>query len=187
MFSPDLTKDDFLQLVKSMSAEEFARLRYCQELAGVFIAVSKFEDTLIDAMEMCNRIKIDVALGDDADKWVKMIAKRSALQSSTLGSLIKILERHNISSTDLSYLKWLKKKRDYFVHRHFQDGAWPGDMSLLECNDMVRRLLAVQLWLERGERNIWMIFERAGLLVLDRLGDGSILVMNENWHEILYD
>jgi len=43
---------------------------------------------------------------------------------------------------------------------------------------MRRRLLAIQLWIERGERNIWLIFERAGFVELDRLADGGLLAMN---------
>ncbi len=187
MFSPVLTKDDFVQIVKAMSDEDFARLRYCQELAGAFIAISKFEDMLIHAMEMCNSIRIDFVLGDDADQWAKMIAKRSALQASTLGSLIKILEKHNVFPADILYLKWIKKKRDYFVHLNFQDGAWPGDMSIDECKELIRRLLAIQIWLERAERRIWTIFERAGFLDLERFHDGSVLAMNGDWHKKLDD
>jgi hypothetical protein len=43
---------------------------------------------------------------------------------------------------------------------------------------MRRRLLTIQLWLDRGERNIWLIFERAGFVELDRLPDGGLLAMN---------
>ncbi len=92
--------------------------------------------------------------------------------------MIKILERHEIDDADIAYLKWIKDKRDYFVHRLFHEGAWPGDLDESGCQLMRRRLVALQLLLERGERNIWLIFERAGFVELDRLSDSSLLAMN---------
>ena len=50
---------------------------------------------------------------------------------------------------------------------------------------MRRRLIAIQLWLERGERNIWLIFERAGFVEIDRLGDGSMLAMNAGLYDLI--
>jgi hypothetical protein len=113
----------------------------------------------------------------DKDHWERSLEKRALLEGSTLGSLIKILERHDVAPADISYLKWIKDKRDYFVHRLFHDQAWPGDLDAGACDFMRRRLLAIQLLLERGERNIWSIFERAKFVELSRLADG-IMVMN---------
>ncbi|WP_152539848.1 hypothetical protein [Afipia sp. P52-10] len=100
------------------------------------------------------------------------------MQGSTLGSLIKILKRHDVAEADIRYLTWIKDKRDYFIHRLFHEGAWPGDLDVESCRLMSRRLLAIQLWLSRAERNIWSIFERAGFVALNRLGDGSLLASN---------
>ncbi|PQZ82817.1 hypothetical protein CQ035_09920 [Brevundimonas sp. MYb46] len=50
---------------------------------------------------------------------------------------------------------------------------------------MARRLFAIQTWLSRGQRNIWAIFERAGLLELDRLSDSSFLAMNMGIFDLL--
>lgn len=178
MFTPDLTKAQLKEVIDDMTDLDFARFLYCQEIAGTFLAVSKFEDMLIWAMQMCDRLKLEKALGADTDRWTQSLAKQSLLQRSTLGSLINILERHNIAEADISYLKWIKNKRDYFVHRLFHDGAWPGDIDEDSCRLMCRRLLALQLLLSRAERNIWLIFERAGFIALDRLEDGGMLAMN---------
>ncbi len=86
---------------------------------------------------------------------------------------------------DIGYLKWIKDKRDYFVHRLFHDGAWPGDLDEEGCRFMTRRLIAIQLCLSRAERNIWSIFERAGFVELDRLEDGSLLAINTGIYELL--
>lgn len=185
MFPLDMTKAQLVELITGMSDEDLARFRYCQEMAGAYIAVGKFEDMLISAMHMCDRVKLKKTLGADTDRWAQSLAKKALLQGSTLGSLIKILEGHAIEPTDLAYLKWIKDKRDYFVHRLFHDGGWPGELGAEDCLFMTRRLLAIQFWLGRAERNIWLIFERAGFVELDRLADGGILAMNMGVYDIL--
>ena len=99
--------------------------------------------------------------------------------------MIKILESHAIAEADLRYLKWIKDKRDYFIHRLFHEGAWPGELDAESCRLMARRLFAIQTWLSRGQRNIWAIFERAGFVELDRLSDGSFLTMNLGIFDLL--
>lgn len=168
-----------------MSDLDFACFRYCQEMAGTYLAVGQFEDMLITAMHMCDRIKLKKELGTDAKRWEKSLAKKELLQGSTLGSLIKILESNGINADDIAYLKWIKDKRDYFVHRLFHEGAWPGDLDEEDCAYMTRRLLAIQIWLSRAQRNIWSIFERANFVELQHLADGGILAMNADLHKIL--
>ncbi|PQZ82816.1 hypothetical protein CQ035_09915 [Brevundimonas sp. MYb46] len=123
MFGPNLTNDQLRNIVDEMSDLDFARRVYCQEMAGSYIAVGLFEDVLISAMHMCDRVKLKQILGDDIDRWTQSPAKKTQLQGSTLGSLIKILEGHAIAEADIRYLKWIKDKRDYFVHRLFHEGA----------------------------------------------------------------
>ena len=156
---------------------DFARFLYCQHIASTHLAVGQFEDMLISAMLMCDRVKLEKALGADMKRWQKMLMKHRLLKDSTVGSLIKILARHNVAEADIAYLKWIKDKRDYFVHRLFHDGAWPGDLDIDGCRIMMRRLMAIQLWLQRAQRQIWLIFERAGFVELDRL-EGGILATN---------
>ncbi len=177
MFSPTFSKAQHLALLEGMSDLEFARFRYCQEMAGTYLAIGKLEDMLISAMHMCDRVKLKKALGADLDRWSQSLEKKARLQSSTLGSLIKILEAHPVASNDIAYLRWVKGKRDYFIHRLFHEGAWPGLLDVSACQAMTRRLLAIQLLLARAERNIWSIFERADFVELQRFDEGT-LVMN---------
>lgn len=144
MFGPNLTKKQLLNIVDGMSDLDFARLVYCQEMAGTYMAVGLFEDMLISAMHICDRVKLKRILGDDTDYWTQSLAKKTQLQGSTLGSLIKILERHAIAEADLRYLKWIKDKRDYFIHRLFHEGSWPGELDAESCHLMARRLFAIQ-------------------------------------------
>lgn len=66
MFAPDLTKDQFRAIVDEMSEAYFARFAYCQEMAGAYMAVGLFEDMLISAIHMCDRVKLKTVLGDDS-------------------------------------------------------------------------------------------------------------------------
>jgi hypothetical protein len=184
MFKPNLTKTELMEVIENMSSLDTARFLYCQEIAGAYLAIGKFEDMLISAMHMCDRVKLEKVLGPDKNRWKRSMAKRALLQGSTLGSLIRILERHGIRDEDVGYLKWIKEKRDYFVHRLFHDGAWPGDLDEEGCQFMIRRLHAIQLWLSRAERNIWLIFERVGFVELDRLQDGSLLATNAGLRDL---
>jgi hypothetical protein len=106
------------------------------------------------------------------------------LKDSTVGSLIKIITRHDVAAADIAYLKWVKEKRDYFVHRLFHDGAWPGDLDVSGCRVMIRRLMAIQLWLQRAQRQIWLIFERAGFVQLNHI-EGGILATNAGIYNLL--
>ena len=147
MLGPNLTKVQLHSIIDEMSDLDFARFVYCQEMAGTYMAVGLFEDMLISAMHMCDRVKLKKVLSDDTDWWVQSLAKKIQLQDSTLGSLIKILEGNAIAADDIRYLKWIKDKRDYFVHRLFQEGAWPGELDAESCHLMARRLSAIQIWL----------------------------------------
>lgn len=184
MFPPDLTKAQLLSIIDEMSDEDFARYRYVEELGATYLAVTHFEDMLINAMNLCDRVKVRHALGDDADRWEVFKGKRAALRSSTLGSLIRILDGHAIAPDDMRYLRWIKGKRDHFIHRWFYEGSWPGELDTLACHAMIRQLLAIQLWLQRAERNVWSIFERADFVEVTRLEDG-ILVMNKGLLDLI--
>jgi hypothetical protein len=103
---------------------------------------------------------------------------------STLGSLIKILQKNAIDVDDIAYLKWVQDKRDHFIHRLFYEGAWPGDLNASECRVMTRRLLAIQIWLSRAERRIWYIFQRAGLVEVDIVSDGLLITNADLFNEV---
>lgn len=163
MFKPGLTKAQLREIIDQMSEGDVARFLYCQEMAGAYIAVGKFEDMLIMAMHMCDRVRLEKALGADMERWQQSLAKQALLQGSTTGSLVKILERHGVAAPDIAYLKWIKDKRDYFIHRLFHDGAWPGDLDIDGCRAMTRRLIAIQHWLSpRGAQHL--VDLRAGRL-----------------------
>ena len=183
MFELDINQSQLSALIAEMPDIDFARFLYCQHIASTHLAVGQFEDMLISAMLMCDRVKLEKALGADMQRWQQMLTKHQLLKDSTVGSLINILAGHDIDKADLAYLKWMKNKRDYFVHRLFHDGAWPGDLEVDGCRVMIRRLMAIQLWLQRAQRQIWVIFERAGFVELDHI-EGGILATNMGIYDL---
>lgn len=185
MFDPTITKEQLAEVVVGMNDLDFDRLIYCQHIAATHLAVGQFEEMLISVMLMCERIRLERALGSDMERWQQMLMKRDLLQGSTIGSLIKILERHGVDVGDIAYLKWIKDKRDYFAHRLFQDGAWPGDLDRVCCRAMTRRLIAIQKWLERAQARVLCIFENAGFLHLQRIEDGGYLAINPELYDVL--
>ena len=183
VFNPHINQAQLSALIAEMPDIDFARFLYCQHIASTHLAVSQFEDMLISAMLMCDRIKLEKALGADMQQWQRMLKKHKVLKDSTAGSLIKILARHDVAEADISYLKWVKGKRDYFVHRLFHEGAWPGDLDVDGCRVMIRRLMAIQLWLQRAQHRTWSIFERAGFLELDYF-EGGMLATNSGIYDL---
>ena len=55
--------------------------------------------------------------------------------------MIQILSRHSVLEADLRYLRWVKAKRDFFVHRFFTTHPWPGDMEIEDSDLIHHRLL----------------------------------------------
>jgi hypothetical protein len=165
-----LTASAIRKWIEGHSDIDIVRIHYCYQLGSTFVNLASMEDTIIDAMFVCDRIKVAQLLGSDAPAWESMLKKYDKLRSSTLGNLITILAKHNIQNTDLVYLRWVKEKRDFFIHRFFNDqpvaaaGHWPGELDEDTLSIMCRRLLYLEIIFFRASCRIWKIFENAGLL-----------------------
>lgn len=138
------------------------------------------ENSIINAMAICDRIKVAGLLGPDARAWERMQQKNDELKSSTLGKLITLLAKHNVQNTDLAYLRWVKQKRDFFVHRFFHEQRWPGELDEESLTIMYRRLLYLETIFFRASHRIWKIFGDADLMTYVDLGkDGALLVNHD--------
>jgi len=141
------------------------------------------EDTIVNAMLVCDRISIQNLLGPDSEEWSQFLAKRKHLQDSTLGRLVSILSKHGILAADLNYLRWVKNKRDFFVHRFFHKGEWPGDLAVDQIEASRRTLLYLERIFARAGDRIWIIFDRAGLMQRVDLGRSGSLMFNPDLFE----
>ncbi len=173
-----ITASALRAFMKTRKDLDVLRIHYCYQIGSTFVNLALMEDTIIHAMSICDRIKVANLLGPDASNWNRLIDKRNKLQSSTLGNLISILSNHGIASGDLNYLKWVKVKRDFFVHRFFHHGGWPGDLADEEIDALCRKLLYLEAIFVRASHRIWRIFGRANLMEYQDLGEEGVLMIN---------
>jgi hypothetical protein len=171
-----LPSEKFRGFVAGLDDEASFRFHYCFQIGSTFVVLGKMENAIIHSMSMCDRVKVKTILGSDATSWQRMLAKHTALQNSTLGNLVAILSRHNILEADLRYLRWLKEKRDFFVHRLFREDAWPGDLDQDQCEMMIRRLRYLEIIYDRASDRVWKILARAGLIELEVFSDGMLAI-----------
>lgn len=157
---------------------DIMRIYYCYQLGSTFANLGLMESRIVTAMATCDRIKLTKVLQEDVPAWQDIVQRHSQLQSSTLGNLLAILSMHNIREVDLNYLKWVKKQRDFFVHRFFDNYAWPGDLSDSAIRKLCRRLRYLEYVFARAGRRIHKIFSRAGLVEYLDLGEDGALIMN---------
>jgi hypothetical protein len=160
-------------------------MHYCYQIGSTFVHLGLMEDAIVQAMLMCDRVKVRSLLGRDAKSWEKLLDKKNALEGSTLGSLVAILSRHGVAHTDVAYLKWVTAKRNFFVHRYFRRGEWPGELGAEAINMACRRLLYLETIFNRAGQRIWRIFGRADLLMVHDLGKNGLLMMNFDLDKVL--
>jgi hypothetical protein len=79
MFKPNLTKAQLHEIIEGMSHLDVARFLYRQEMAGAYLAVGKFEDMLVSAMHMCDRVKLEKVLGPDKGRLGAVLGQASSI------------------------------------------------------------------------------------------------------------
>ncbi|MDH6268660.1 hypothetical protein M2360_004067 [Rhizobium sp. SG_E_25_P2] len=176
--NPSISASEIRKFIKSQSDIDVIRIHYCYQIGSTFVNLSLMETTIIEGMTVCDRISVKSLLGDDAPAWDVILEKSGVLKDSTLGSLIKILSKHGINDNDISYLRWVKEKRDFFIHRYFHDNQWPGSMNAEEISIAVRKLLYLEIIFSRVGQRLWKIFTRAGLMMSIDMGESGHLLYN---------
>jgi hypothetical protein len=170
----DFTPPNLRRKLEQLSDINLLRTRYCYQIGSTFVACALLEDSVITSMLICDRVKIASILRDDAPRWEQFILKKKHLQDSTLGSLISLLAKHNIAPADLNYLRWLKSKRDFFIHRFFHNGAWPGDLNEEQVSNFCRSLGALEIIFCRGAERMIHVLARADLIKVEALSEGYL-------------
>ncbi len=183
----EMSASVFREFISGCGDTDAERIHYCYQLGSTFTSLALMEDTIINAMLICDRISVAKVLQADAEKWKQFLEKRKQLQDSTLGTLISILAKHGIAADDLSYLRWVKNNRDFFVHRFFHDGHWPGELAQGQVEPLRRRLLYLERIFTRAGQRIWKVFDRAGLMHRVDLGRSGSLMLNTDLGELFDD
>lgn len=174
-----------LKWAESLSEIELLRAHYCYHIGWTFIASSLVEDSIVNAMSICDKVRLGQTLGADATAWEVMLKKREFLQDSTLESLTSILSKHEILESDLQYLRWIKKKRNHFIHRFFERGNWPGGIPQSAYRPLCRELSAMHILFQRATLRIWKILVRAELLSEFAPFDDELLIVNRDFEKLL--
>lgn len=123
-------------------------------------------------------------MAGDSPNWDRFLKKHKQLKDSTLGNLISILSRHSLAEADLNYLRWLKSKRDFYIHQYFQTGPWPGDLNGDQIERVCRTLGALELVFHRGAQRMMNILGKAGLMDIRVIPGSGVLAFNPdllNW------
>lgn len=154
------------------------RVYYCYQVGSTFLNLGLLETTIVMAMASCDRIKVDKVFQEDAAAFKYIGERHAQLSSSTLGNLINILSKHGIDGSDLAYLRWVKEKRDFFVHRYCRIDPWPGDLHDHALRVLCRRLTYLELIFARAGNRIYRILGRAGLMHVQELGEDGYMVSN---------
>jgi hypothetical protein len=150
------------------------RTYYCYQLGSTFARLGLMESTIMMAIATCDRIRFK-ALQNDVPA-VKYVAERhSHLKRSTLGRLIAILAKHGVTEADLAYLKWVKERRNFFIHHFFNNYAWPGNLGERSIRVLCRRLRYLEYIFARADAQIYKILSRAGLMHYIDLGEDGAL------------
>lgn len=168
----------FREFIKTDKYSDVIRIYYCYQIGSTFLSLGLLETNIISAMLMCSKINISDKFGNDAIKWDNIIKKHETLKGSTIGNLIKIIEKSTIESGRVEYLHYLKSKRDYFIHRLYHIGPWPGDLCDEDVVALCRRLLYLEHIFRRGAERVFPLFAELGLLEIVPLGEDGALMMD---------
>lgn len=173
-----LSTQDVRDFLSAPEDADIHRIHYCYQIGSTFVHLALMENSILQAMSVCDRIKVTNLLGSDASNWNQLISKVNKLQKSTLGGLIAILSKHGVARSDLDYLNWVKARRNFFVHHFFYQANWPGDLDDDEINVLCRRLRYLEIVFSRASNRIWRIFGRANLMHYQDLGENGVLMTN---------
>lgn len=182
----DFTPPNLRRQIAQLSDLDLVRTRYCYQVGSTFVACALLENSVISSMLICDRVEVSSILRDDAPRWEQIVLKQKHLQDSTLGSLISLLAKHSITPADLNYLRWLKSKRDFFIHRFFHAGGWPGDLSEEQIDNVCRTLGALEIIFRRGADRMIHVLGRAGLMKVEALSEGYLAInpdLFEEWND----
>jgi len=172
--------DQFRREISQIDDIEIARQMYLHHIGRVFVTLGIFEQTLIHAIRMPWKMELPLK-GNPESRWTLFQARDEFLRDSTLGSMIKVLEKNECLDADLSYLRYVKRHRDLFVHRFFENHIWPGEINdMFSVSASVRTLKFLEITFGRATDRLWGILVRNNFLQRQKFTDGSYLIINND-------
>ena len=167
----------FKDLLNGMSDLDAMRVAFCYQIGSTFTVMSLMEDDVVTYILSCDTAYRSDGVETDISAGENFLNKLKLLKAQTLGNLINILSKGGVHGDDLSYLRWLKKNRDYFVHRFFENHEFPGDMNDSDLVSRYRRLCYLEIIFSRASQRMPRILHNAGLMEVIK-AEGGILAIN---------
>ena len=177
-----VSSEDVRAFINKLDDLDVIRFHYCYQLGSTFVCLAQMENSIVDKMTICDQIKV-AKIDGDKDISRLVTGKIATLRTSTLGTLINILSSHGVEQKDTAYLRWIKTKRDFFIHRFFHSGAWPGDLSASDLHLACRSLRYLEIIFLRATDRLWRVFERANFMECIAIGETGVLMVNPNLFE----
>lgn len=159
------------------SREDVLGLIYEYRIGRVFSSIAVVEDAMVQALWACRNVHL-VGQPEDASPVEGIVWRRSVLQDQTFGNLIQILSRNGLSDPSLNYFRFLKRLRDRFIHRFFEDHVFPGEMREGYFTSHMRDLRCFELVFWRATNRIWHILGHEKYDRVTDLGDHGLLLWN---------
>lgn len=172
------SSQELSELIANFDDDDAVRFTYTVLLGRVFSSISMLEDSVVSALWFANRIEVR-GLDPSFGSFDEHMKKRDTLQQMTFGNLIKVLESNAACGADLSYLNFVKRQRDYFVHRFFIDNPAPGDLTIHGAETVFRKLRYLEIVFWRASRRVWLVLGSNGYAQVTDLGPSGLLVMND--------
>lgn len=151
---------------------------YVYQIGRVFTVLALVEDTLVQALHMCSNVKLD-GRRKPLPGFRDFNTRRNIFKDQTFGNLIQVLEVNGLSSSSISYLHFIKRVRDGFVHRFFESNAWPGEMKSEMLLTHSRTLAAYEIIFNRASTRIWKILGQEIFSEFVDLGADGFIVTND--------
>lgn len=169
--------DELSTSLKSFSPEDVFGLVYEHQIGRVFSQISLVESTIVDALWMCKNVRL-VGESNLKSATDRIVWRKSVLQDQTFGNLIQVLSRNGVSDPSLAYFRFLKRMRDRFVHRFFEDHVFPGELLAWHFVRHIRDLRCFELLFWRATDKIWRILGREKYDQVRDLGPHGVLLWN---------
>ncbi|WP_370191501.1 hypothetical protein [Qipengyuania sp.] len=171
-------RHQFAEYLDASSDDDVAATIYTSQIGRVFTALALVEDTFVSALWMCENVKLD-GKKKQLPRVREFDKRKGILKDQTFGNLISVLKSNGVSKEAISYFEFVKRMRDRFVHRFFDDNLWPGDLPAEGLLEHSRTLAVYEIIFNRANHRIWKVLGSEIFYEVVDLGDDGLLIMND--------
>lgn len=126
MFGSDLDRGKFLEALQS-DPKSMENVLAMTHIGFAFCEICTFEDlvsSLVRTSKATMKSKLDAEAVTEGDLFME---RYQSAKKSTLGNLMKVIEKSGIEGRDIRYLHAIVKIRNQFIHDFMSSAPLPGD------------------------------------------------------------